>query len=145
MLSKAFRLSAVCLLLVPFAVLAEAPAAASGCDMQLIDLTDPGLAQMLASLTLTPSGPMTKEYKSTGVSTTSKVTTGDFAATDADGNAISVTVECTLTCTGRSCSQNGCEPFGNGCSFWSCGDGCSGSCTQRVVQSTGTGTATAGN
>lgn len=140
MLSKAFRLSVVCLFLVPFAVLAETPPAASGCNMQLIDLTDPGLAQRLAGLALVPSGPMTKEYKSSDVNTTTKVTSGEFTATDEDGEATSVTIECTLTCTGRACNQSGCEPFGNGCSFWNCGDGCTGSCTQRVVHSTGTGT-----
>ena len=144
MLSKAFRLCVVCLFLVPVALLAQIPPvaepASSGCNMQLIDLTDPGLAQMLAGLTLAPSGPMSKEYKTDGVSTTSKVTRGDFAAVDADGSAISVTVECTLTCTGRACNQSGCEPSGNGCSFWNCGDGCTGSCVQRTVQTTGTGT-----
>lgn len=140
MLSKVFRLSAVCLFLVPFAVLAESLPATSGCNMELIDLTDPGLTQRLAGLALVPSGPMSKEYKTTGISTTTKVTRGDFAAADADGEAISVTVECTLTCTGRACNQSGCEPFGNGCSSWNCGDGCSGSCTQKVTQTTGTTT-----
>lgn len=144
MLNKAFRLSAVCLLLVPFAVMAEAQPAASGCNMQLIDLTDPGLAQTLAGRMLVPSGPMSKEYKTSGVSTTTKVTSADFTATDADGTAIGVRVECTLTCTGRSCLQNGCEPSGDGCTGWNCGEGCTGSCTQKSVQTTGTGT-TGGN
>jgi hypothetical protein len=134
MSSKAFRLCIVCLFLVPFAVLAEAPTAASGCNMQLIDLTDPALTQRLANLTLVPSGPMTKEYKSSGIRTTIKVTRGEFTAVDVDGQPVDVAVECTLTCSGSSCLQSGCEPSGNGCSQWNCGSDCTGSCTQRSVQ-----------
>jgi len=133
MLSKAFRLFTVCLFLVPFSILAETHPAASGCNMTLIDLTDPSLAAALAKLMLVPAGPVTKEYKSSGFSTNTKISRGDFTATDADGNVISISVECALTCSGTACLQRGCEPSGNGCSSWDCGSGCTGSCAQKSV------------
>jgi len=133
MSKKLVCLYVVGLILVPLAMWAADPAppaapASPGCGTKLVDLTDPGLAQRLATMTLVPVGPIAVSYQSTGVTTKIKVSRRDFIAYDEQGNAIAVSAKCTLTCTGSSCLQRGCTPFGSGCAPWDCGSGCTGSC-----------------
>ncbi|HEX9941704.1 MAG TPA: hypothetical protein VGG03_06795 [Thermoanaerobaculia bacterium] len=133
-MSKAFRLFIAGLILLPLAMLAEAPSsekpASPSCNPELIRLTDPELAKKLESLTVASSGPLTVEHRTSG-ETTTKVSRKEFLTYDENGNALLIAAKCTLSCTGSSCSQDGCEPDGfTGCTSWSCGLTCIGTCTQ---------------
>lgn len=130
-------LVAVCLAVLPVAAepASVEPAVILGpCGGEVTDLTDSSLAAELATRHFTSLGPPEVRYVS---STNSKVSEGFFAVIDEEGNEKVVAVQCTLTCSGTSCRQQGCEPSGNGCSSWDCGSGCVGSCTQKseVVES----------
>jgi len=136
MSKKLVCLHVVGLILVPLAMWAADPAspaapALSGCSGKLINLTDSDLALKLTNMTLVPAGPVMLSYRSTGAKTTTKVSRGQFIAYDQQGNALSISVSCSMTCSGSACLQSGCEVSGNGCSSWDCGTGCTGSCTQN--------------
>ncbi|MCY1022472.1 hypothetical protein [Pyxidicoccus sp. MSG2] len=62
-----------------------------------------------------------------------KVSTARYLVTDDQGNQLQVSVECTLTCSGLSCSPSGCDAWSGGCSSYSCfGSGCTGgSCSKK--------------
>lgn len=135
MTSKVLRLGVVGLTLLSLGLLAEISPAAEprspGCQTKLIDLTDPGLAQKLASWRLEPRGPMTVQYQSDS-KTRTKISSRKFVAYSEQVDA-SIMLFCELTCSGQGCAQTGCSPSASGCTPWECGTGCSGSCKSRWI------------
>jgi len=121
---------ALCLLALPLQAGSSETVAPDGCGGNFIDLTEPALASQLAEVELIPLGQPEVTY----VSSSLKESSGEFLFENADGEVQIVKVSCSLTCSGTSCLQQGCEPSGRGCSSWNCGSGCTGSCALSSIQ-----------
>ena len=101
---------------------------------QVIDNTDPQIADLLKSAVLVPVGKTRVKYN--GAFKISSATFEDHRQMGvttplAEHNLLpQVTVTCTSSCDGNSCFVSGCDASAFGCSSFACSAGCSGSCTK---------------
>lgn len=111
----------------PFVAASDAKEA-SPCSEKVVDLTDPQIASGIEAAAAEAVDAVTVAKTSASVRVSRVMT----RLRDRSGDELIVVTECTLNCSGPSCTGSGCDASATGCSAFTCsGSGCSGSCTKK--------------